>query len=70
MRSDKFLVEFINQLTKKDIFIAVWIAGAALFTYLLWSYQKKANQRNFKTLKPTNKSTSIKITKTDIHRKD
>lgn len=66
MRSDKFLVEFINQLTKKDIFIAVWIAGAALFTYLLWSYQKKANQRNFKTLKPTNKSTSIKITKTDI----
>ncbi|MBM4303135.1 MAG: hypothetical protein FJ112_02275 [Deltaproteobacteria bacterium] len=70
MRSDKFLVEFINQLTKKDIFIAVWIAGAALFTYLLWSYQKKANQRNFKTLKPTNKSTSIKITKTDIDRKD
>ncbi|MBM4317311.1 MAG: hypothetical protein FJ116_07505 [Deltaproteobacteria bacterium] len=70
MRSDKFLVEFINQLTKKDIFIAVWIAGAALFTYLLWSYQKKANQRNFKTLKPTNKSTSIKITKTDVHRKD
>lgn len=70
MRSDKFLVEFINQLTKKDIFIAVWIAGAALFTYLLWSYQKKASQRNFKTLKPTNKSTSIKITKTDIHRKD
>lgn len=70
MRSDKFLVEFINQLTKKDIFIAVWIAGAALFTYLLWSYQKKANQRNFKTLEPTNKSTSIKITKTDIDRKD
>lgn len=45
---DKFLVEFINHLTKKDLFIAVWLFGAALFSYLMWSYNRRANQRNFR----------------------
>jgi threonine/homoserine/homoserine lactone efflux protein len=70
MRNDKFLIQFVNQLTKKDIFIAVWIAGAALFTYLLWSYQKKVNQRNFKSQQSANKSHALKVTKTDLSRKD
>ncbi len=65
MRNDKFLVEFVNQLTKKDIFIAVWLFGAALFSYLMWSYQKKANRRNFREVDPmpTNKS-SVSIIET------
>ncbi|NBX67998.1 MAG: hypothetical protein EBR01_03420 [Proteobacteria bacterium] len=49
MRNDKFLVELINNLTKKDLFIGTWLFGAALFSYLMWSYSKKANQRNFRS---------------------
>ena len=48
MRQDKFLVEFISHLTKKDLFIAAWILGAAIFSYMMWNYSKNANRRNFR----------------------
>jgi hypothetical protein len=48
MRQDKFLVEFISHLTKKDVFIGAWLFGAAFFSYLMWSYSKKNARRNFR----------------------
>jgi len=60
MRNDKFLVEFVNQLTKKDLFIAVWLLGAALFVYLMWSYNRRVTRRNFREDHPLpKKSTSL-----------
>lgn len=60
MRNDKFLVEFVNQLTKKDLFIAVWLLGAALFVYLMWSYNKRVTRRNFREDRhPLKKTTSL-----------
>lgn len=63
MRNDKFLVEFINNLTTKDLFIGTWLLGAAVFGYLMWSYSKKANQRNFRENPKTglNKGRSVDI---------
>jgi hypothetical protein len=48
MRQDKFLVEFVSHLTKKDLFIGAWVLGAALFSYMMWSYSKNSNRRNFR----------------------
>jgi hypothetical protein len=42
------LVEFISQLTKKDLFIGAWFLGAFIFACLMWNYYKKANRRNFR----------------------
>lgn len=62
MRQDKFLVEFISHLTKKELFIAAWLFGAALFSYLMWSYSKKNARRNFR--EPDNgerKATAVSV---------
>ena len=62
MRQDKFLVEFISHLTKKDLFIAAWILGAAIFSYMMWSYSKNANRRNFREQETgTKKTKSVAI---------
>ncbi|MFM8314114.1 MAG: hypothetical protein ACKOA8_07490 [Deltaproteobacteria bacterium] len=70
MRNDKYLVEFLHQLTKKDIFIAVWIIGAATFSYLMWSYQKKVTQRNFKPSDNSNTPSSKQVVQTQKSKKN
>ena len=49
MKSEKFLVELINNVTKKDLFLIAWIGlGLVPFIYLWWRDYQKSSLRNFK----------------------
>jgi len=65
MRNDKFLINFVNSLTKKDVFIAAWLLGGVLFAYLFWSYQKKSNQRNFRDANSRDGRRELVVKKSD-----
>lgn len=65
MKNDKFLIHFIESLTKKDLFIGVWILGGALFAYLFWQYEKKRTRRNFKESNAYTNQTAVTLNKKD-----
>ena len=61
MNDNKFLIHFFERMTKKDLFIAVWLLGGALFAYLFLNYQKKSNQRNFRSTSGNENSGSLTV---------
>ncbi len=66
MRDDKFLVQLINNISKKDLFIGIWLLSGAFISYLMWSYYKKANQRNFRESKGTGRGSSSVVVQKNI----
>lgn len=71
MRDDKFLVQLINNISKKDLFIGIWLLSGAFISYLMWSYYKKANQRNFREGNRINRrSSSVGVQKNIDNSKD
>ncbi len=60
MKTNKVLVELLEKLTHKQIFFVIWFGIVSLFTYLIWSFYKKRNERNFRedSFKPLPKPSS------------
>lgn len=48
MKSQKFLVTLLEDMTHKHFFIGIWIIMFFGFAYLFIQFQKKRDQRNFR----------------------
>jgi hypothetical protein len=49
----KFLVELVETLTRKEVFFLVWFFIVGGFSLLMISYYRKSNRRNFRPSEET-----------------
>lgn len=46
--SGKFLLEWIDSLTRQQVFFFFWVAIAVFFLFIFWKQFQKVDQRNFR----------------------
>lgn len=67
-QSGKFLLEWIDSLSRQQVFSFFWIAIAAFFLFIFWKQFQKVDQRNFREgggVKPTPKKGTALVVSRD-----
>ena len=67
-QSGKFLLDFIDGLTRQQIFFGFWVGIGLFFLFIFWRQYQRTEQRNFRDTKPGPKKGTALVVSED-HKK-